>query len=172
MPIFARFLTFYSEQYDESYVFKNVVFRSIYSIANLACLWAIIWYSSMLKTRPKESGAMRVATSEVHTESKKVPRTTKTQTEKQNSGRKAALNKLLVLREQKRKSKSKKWVHEFWCWWCDVMLLCLQPDHPITCQVSNLYTTCMYFVYVCVLVCWQEIWKKSFPWVGNIKMQI
>ena len=44
MPIFARFLTFYSEQYDESYVFKNVVFRSIYSIANLACLWAIIWY--------------------------------------------------------------------------------------------------------------------------------
>ena len=45
--------------------------------------------------------------------------------------------------------------YEFWCWWCDVMLLCLQPDHPITCQVSNLYTTCMYcmyFVYVCVLV--------------------
>ena len=51
---------------------------------------------------------MRVATTEVHTESKKVPRTTQTQTEKQNSGRKAALNKLLVLREQKRKSKSKK----------------------------------------------------------------
>ena len=24
MPIFARFLTFYSEQYDESYVFKNL----------------------------------------------------------------------------------------------------------------------------------------------------
>ena len=108
MPIFARFLTFYSEQYDESYVFKNFVFRSIYSIANLACLWAIIWYSSMLKTRPKEPGATRVATTEVHTEIKKVPRTTKTQTEKQNSGRKAALNKLLVLREQKRKSKSKK----------------------------------------------------------------
>ena len=49
MPIFARFLTFYSEQYDESYVFTICVFRSIYSSANLAGLWAIIWYSAMLK---------------------------------------------------------------------------------------------------------------------------
>ena len=49
MPIFARFLTFYSVQYDESYVFKMCVIRSIYSSANLAGLWAIIWYSSMLK---------------------------------------------------------------------------------------------------------------------------
>ena len=47
----------------------------------------------------------------------------------------------------------------------DVMLLCLQPDHPITCQVTNLYTTCMYFVCVCVLVCWQEIWKN--PSLGS-----
>ena len=30
-------------------VFKICVFRSIYSSANLAGLWAIIWYSSMLK---------------------------------------------------------------------------------------------------------------------------
>ena len=49
MPIFARYLAFYSEQYDESYVFKICVFRSIYSSAKLASLWAIIWYTSMLK---------------------------------------------------------------------------------------------------------------------------
>ena len=36
-------------QWNESYVFKTCVFRSIYSSANLASLWAIIWYSSMLK---------------------------------------------------------------------------------------------------------------------------
>ena len=174
MPIYARFLTLYIEQYDESYVFKNIIYRSIYSIAYLACLWAIIWYSSMLYTRPKEPGAMRVATSEVHTESKKVPRTNVNTLSCETELYAKGCPEQTVGRCDN-KSVSRKAKNEYMNSDVGDVMSCyyiFSQITSITCQVCDLYTTCMYFAYVRKLVSMTRNMKRSLSWVGNIKMHI